>query len=97
MFYGIRVNSALAKLGVRPAAIAGTDRRMLHARAEAAGATPQEAALIIAAELPLVHRFNLSKEQVEAWVRQKKINPQVPQIRDALGGLALWDVLKPPR
>jgi hypothetical protein len=59
MFYGLRVNSALARLGIPPTLIENNFRRSLQQVGEASGNTPQEVAVFIAAELPMIHRINL--------------------------------------
>ncbi|MCK1266761.1 hypothetical protein IVB44_21375 [Bradyrhizobium sp. 49] len=73
MFYGIRVNSALARLGIPPALIEKHLRRYLQQVGEASGNTPQEAAVFIAAELPMIHRMALCCSTVDRdWQAQSQ-------------------------
>jgi hypothetical protein len=68
MYYGVRVNSALAMLGIASTLIEKNYRRSMQQVGEASGNTPQEVALFIAAELPLIHRVDLPRAVVEKWV-----------------------------
>lgn len=96
MLYAIRVNSSLAKLGIPPALIETSFRRELQQVGQASGNTPQEVAVFIAAQLPLMHRFDLRPAVIEKWVREKKINHQKDEMRDALSTLCLWNLLSLP-
>jgi len=68
MFYAFRVNSALALLGVRPPLVAKTYRAAMHEQGKAAGNSPQEVAIYIASQLPLIHRVDLRRDLIESWI-----------------------------
>ncbi|MGQ2186039.1 hypothetical protein ACT4MK_22175 [Bradyrhizobium barranii] len=96
MFYGIRVNSALARLGIAPTLIETTYRRSMQKVGQASGNTPQEVALYIAAQLPLIHRVNLPAAIVRQWIESGKIKHKSDEMREALGTLCLWDLMSMP-
>ena len=93
MFYGTRVNSALATLGIAPMTFTTDYRRSMQKVGEAAGNSPQEVALCMVAELPIIHRINIQPAVIKGWVRERKIDPRAPEVSDALGKLALWDLM----
>ncbi|MGY4333303.1 hypothetical protein ACVWWG_007720 [Bradyrhizobium sp. LB7.2] len=93
MFYGIRVNSALARLGILPTLIEKSFRRSLQQVGEASGNTPQEVAVSIAAELPMIHRINLPRSVIQKWIEDGKVNHKSNEMRSALGTLCLWDLM----
>jgi hypothetical protein len=96
MFYAFRVNSALALLGVRPALVAKTYRDAMHEQGKAAGNSPQEVAIYIASQLPLIHRADLRQDLIESWISTGKVDHKKLEMRDALGSLALWDLMMLP-
>ena len=96
MFYRIRVNSALARLGIPPNLIERNFRRSLQQVGEASGNTPQEVAVFIAAELPMIHRVNLPAAVVRKWIEDGKVNHKSDEMRSALGTLCLWDLMAMP-
>jgi hypothetical protein len=59
---------------------------------EASGNTPQEVALFIAAELPLIYRVDLPRAVVEKWVTSGKVNNGKPEMRAALSTLSLFEL-----
>jgi hypothetical protein len=93
MLFGLRVNASLAKLGISPLVVDVDYRIAMKRAAKAAGNSPQEVAVFIASQLPLIHRTDLQAAPVKAWIREGKIDPTAPEIREALGTLALWDLL----
>ena len=58
---------------------------------KAAGHTPQEVAVCLAAQLPLIHRVQLQADVIEKWIETGKINHRSDALRAALGELALRD------
>lgn len=96
MFYGIRFNSALARRGIPPTLIETNFRRSLQQVGEASGNTPQEVAVFIAAELPLIQRVNLPPSVVQKWIEAGKVNHKSDEMRGALGTLCLWDLMAMP-
>ncbi|QDP26256.1 hypothetical protein [Bradyrhizobium cosmicum] len=90
------MNSALAKLGISPTLIETSYRRSMQQVGEASGNTPQEVAVYIAAQLPLVHRINLPAAVVRHWIENGKIKHKSDEMREALGTLRLWDLMSMP-
>jgi hypothetical protein len=94
MLFGLRVNASLAKLGISPLVVDVDYRIAMKRAAKAAGNSPQEVAVFIASQLPLMHRVDLQSALVKAWILEGKIDPNAPEMRDALGALALWDLVQ---
>jgi hypothetical protein len=94
MFYALRVNSAIARLGVRVVDFDSAFRGTMQNLGKSKGYTPQEVALHMVAQLPIVQRTNLDHAMIHDWVRSKKVNVERPEIRDALSTFALFDLLK---
>jgi len=92
MFFPLRVNSALAMLGIDPRVVRAEYRQGAQAIGKANGNSPQEVALFIASQLPLAYQFGLQPITAKDWIRKRKINPRDPEIRDALIRLG-WGVL----
>jgi hypothetical protein len=96
MFYAFRVNSSLTRLGISPTLVAKTHRAGLQMAGAAARNTPQEVAVFIAAQLPLIYRVNMRSDLIIAWIANGKINHKKPEMQSALGDLALWDLMSLP-
>jgi hypothetical protein len=94
MFFGLRVNTSLAKIGINPRALNIDYRIPMKRTAKIAGNSPQEVAVFIVAQLPLMQRPALQSAPIKAWIRERKINPESEEMRDALGTLALWDLMQ---
>jgi hypothetical protein len=94
MFFGLRVNASLAKIGISPRAVDIDYRIAVKGLEKTGGNTPQEVAIFIAAQLPLMHRPALQSAPITTWIRERKINPKSEEMRDALGTLALWDLIE---
>ena len=92
MFFGLRVNSALALLNIDPRIFKGEYRQAGQLAGKATGASPQEVALLMASELPIVHRVNASPTAAKDWIRKRKVNPRDPDVREALFRLG-WEQL----
>jgi hypothetical protein len=92
-FYAFRVNSALASLGVSPSIINPLYRQGMQRIGRQAGHSPQEVALYMAAQLPAVHRVELNPGPIRRWIRQRKINPDASEMREALEKLGIWDLM----
>jgi hypothetical protein len=97
-FYAFRVNSALALLGVSPSIINPLYRQGMQRTGRQAGHSPQEVALYIAAQLPAAHRVAVQRVEssvgpIRKWIRQRKINPDASEMREALERLGLWDLM----
>jgi len=94
MFFGLRVSASLAKIGISPQVVNVDYRIAMKRAAKNAGNSPQDVAVFIAAQLPLMHRAGLQSAPIKAWIRDRKIDPKSEEMRDALGTLALWDLLQ---
>jgi hypothetical protein len=57
----------------------------------AGGEPPEEVALIMAARLSVAHLFDLQPAVIEAWIRERKIDPH--KMRHELGKFGLWHLL----
>ena len=96
MFYALRVNSALALLGIRPAIVAKAYRAAMQDAGKAAGNSPKEVAIHIAAQVPLIYRVDLWRDLIVSWIKSGKVNHKKAEMRDAFGTLALWDLMMLP-
>jgi hypothetical protein len=56
-------------LGIRPAIVAKPFRSAMQEAGKAAGNSPQEVAIHIAAQLPLIYRVDLRRDLVESWIK----------------------------
>ena len=93
MSFYFRADLALSKLGLQPRLIFSSHRRALQENGRTAGDSPQEVALWIAAQFPLIDRMHISVPQISSWIVQQKIDPNAPRMEDAIAALALWDVV----
>lgn len=87
MFFVVRVNNALALLNINPQMIQSDYRQAMQTAGKLSGASPQEVAVFIASQLPIAHRMNLNYQTIRSWLRKRKIDPNNPEIRDALFNL----------
>ena len=91
-FFAIRVNNALALLNIDPRIFKNEFRQLGQRMGKATGASPQEAALMMASELPIIYRINANPIAAKAWIRKRKVNPRDPSVREALSKMG-WDQL----
>jgi hypothetical protein len=94
LLFAIRVNSAIAKLGINPADIKAEYRQGAQAFGKRYGYSPQEVALFVVSNLPMDFHFGVNVGTIRTWIRKRKINPQDPEMRNALDRLALWHLLQ---
>ncbi len=80
MFFGIRLNSALARLGIRPAVISGPYRRQMQQAGRTAGIRPKKLPSLSLLGCPSLYRCELSAAQRKIWMRQHKIDPRAPEV-----------------
>ena len=92
MFYKVKFNSALAAMNVPPTAIPANVRQMGQEFGSRCGLTPQEAALVVVAEV-----FGIGYPEsasiplaVQVWTRDQKIFPNKPEVQEALMSLNLF-------
>ncbi len=93
MLFPLKVNFALAKLGVNPQHIRSEYRQGAQAVGKAAGNSPQEVALFIASQLPVAYQIDLNPFVVKGWIRERKINIRDPEIKNSLLSLGWGELL----
>ena len=93
MFYGLRVNWALARLGCRPRIFTSAHRELMQKAGIASRRSPQEVALCMVAELPIVHRAEANSAVVESWIRNGKIDPAKDEVGAALIAVGLFELV----
>jgi hypothetical protein len=91
--YTFRVNAALAELGVSSLVVDRTYRSTMQQVGRNSGNSPEEVALFITSQLPVVHRASVNVAVIKEWVRAKEINPKLPEMQDALTVFALWELM----
>lgn len=92
LVFTIRVNLALARLGIAPNVLNAGYKAGLIAFGKTSGNSPQEIAVYAAAQLPIVYRLHLNVGLIKTWARKRKINPQSEEMREALLKLDLWGI-----
>jgi hypothetical protein len=93
MFYIFRVNAALAELGLGPKIFNPNFRVIMQRVGKAAGNTPQEVALHMAAELPLTYRVQTDISVIRRWLAANLVDRTKDEVREALSTFALWQEL----
>jgi hypothetical protein len=93
MFFGFRVNAALMRLGCNPLTFTSAFRWLTQQEGIAAGNTPQEVALVMLGQLPIVHRASVRLAAVQALISKGKIDPEKQEVRVALFRLGLFELL----
>jgi hypothetical protein len=84
VFYVMRFNMALARLGVDPSHLKPAFRRAAQLDGKDNRHTPQEAALMVLQHLPLEFRALADPRVAERWLREGKVSLSTIGIRDAL-------------
>lgn len=92
MFYFVKVNLAIAALGFNPNDLKPEFRQLAQDYGKAAGYSPEEAALMVCSQLPLMYQMQLNPAVARGWIRAKKVNSTDPQIEQAIFDLR-WDGL----
>jgi len=90
MFFAVRVNNAIALLGLDPRVISAEYRQGAQLVGKLSGSSPQEVALFIVSQLPIAYRLDLNPLPVKTWIRKKKLNPKDPEMVEALYRLG-WE------
>lgn len=93
MFFAFKVNAAIAKLGVSVLVFTPEFRSAMQKVGKSSGNTPQEVALHMVTQLPLMHRCTLDPAVVQMWAAKKLIDRRKPEVLDAIMVLALWDLV----
>jgi hypothetical protein len=94
MLYPVFVNAALAVLGVDPQTIRPELRQSSQFFGKQQGYSPQETALLIAAQLPPAWKAQLDAGVARKWIRVRKVNPLDFNVSGALTELG-WAELRP--
>ncbi len=94
MLYALKVNFALANLGIDTRWIRDEYRQGAQAVGKASGNSPQEVAVFIASQLPIVYQLELDPAVAKKWVRERKINPRDPEMRTALVALNWGELIE---
>ena len=68
----------------------------MHEQGKAAGNSPQEVAIYVASQLPLIHHVDLRRDLIESCISTGKVDHKKSEMRDALSSLALWDLMMLP-
>jgi len=89
MLYVLKVNFSLAAIGIRAASINSEFRRSMQAAGKASGRSPQEVAVWIAGQLPFEMQMRINRATIEGWIRKRKINPDLDEMREAFDKLGL--------
>ena len=84
MFYPFKVNTALAELGVNPNKINSEYRRFTQQLAKRLGYTPQEAAVLLASQIPLEYSPGVNKINLHGWVNSGKVRLHISEIGQAV-------------
>jgi hypothetical protein len=92
MFYILRFNFALSRLGIAPGSLPYEYRMIGQTLGKENGCNPKEAALIILGQLPILYHMEARAYVAKSWVTQGKIDIENPAIRTALFNLS-WDYL----
>lgn len=92
MFFEVKVNFALAKLGVNPSELRDEYRQGAQAVGKAAGNSPQEVALFVVSQLPASYQHGLNPFIAKAWIRDRRINVRDPEVQASLHRLG-WSEL----
>jgi hypothetical protein len=87
VFYVIRVNAAIARLGINPQHVPADLRQRAQEMGKSMGATPQEAALMLVSQLPIAIRAPADYRVVKLWVRERRIRVENPAMQQAAANL----------
>lgn len=79
-FYPVKVNAALAAINISPSLINQEYRQGIQDVGYETGATPQEAAVFIAAQLPMMLQMNVSNEVIRLWIHTGKLDLSKPDV-----------------
>jgi hypothetical protein len=91
MFYAIRVNAAIAALGVDPRSVPLDLRQQAQEMGKRSGCTPQETALMLISQLPLYIHSAADIRVANLWVRERKVRRENPAIYEAMMNLG-WNL-----
>ncbi len=84
IFWPLKVNTALAGIGINPTSIVGQTRTDIQLLGLDAGLTPQETALVLVSLLAGIHSPIELELIVSVWHHDKKVNFEKPEVIDVL-------------
>lgn len=93
MLYAVRVNFALAQLGVNPRVFNGDFRRSIQVVGQLDGCTPQEVALHLASQLGLRYRIGMDPGIAERWVAKGKLRREREEVVRATMELGWYNLI----
>ncbi|MER9374250.1 hypothetical protein [Mesorhizobium sp. M0491] len=83
MFFVIRFNAALAGLGISPTLVPAEYRELGQTLGKKSGCTPQEAALMVLANLPADIQRSANPQVANLWMHEGKVRPN-PAMQEAM-------------
>jgi hypothetical protein len=92
MFFVVRVNMALASLGIDPRWIQPSYRKAGQQLGKALGYTPQEVALFITGQLPAEYMGQANPVVAQRWILDRKVDLSKADTQTAIRRLN-WDSL----
>lgn len=93
MLFPVRVNFAIAALGLNPQVFKGDYRVGSQTIGKQQGHSPEEVALYMVSQLPAAYQVEMNVGTVRAWLRKRKINSSDPVVREAIRALDLEPLL----
>ena len=93
MFYAIRFNSAVTRLGIHPLSFDRSLRLALIELGRRKNVPPKDMAVLAIAELPMVSRLDLDRGRLGQWVKEKQINVDRTEMKVALTTLGCLERL----
>jgi len=91
VFYVVRVNAAVAGLGIDPQRVPANLRQFAQALGKSMGATPQETALMLISQLPLHMHSAADIKVASLWIAEGRIRRDNPAIEEAIHNLG-WNL-----
>jgi hypothetical protein len=92
MFYAVRVNVAIAALGINPSHVNQVQRQAAQMLGQTMGHTPQEVALLLLTQMPFTVQGMVDPRIARGWAAKRKINIHRRDIDDALCLLGWLDL-----
>jgi hypothetical protein len=87
VLYRLRINAALAQLGLRPQAFSSQYRRFMRRAGRIFGHSPQEVALFMVAQWRGHPLGDIRVPVVSTWIRSGSVDPGTEQVRQAIAAL----------
>jgi hypothetical protein len=88
MLYRMRVNAAIAKMGVKLGQPTQLRKDLLKV-GEIVGNSPQEVAIYIVSQVPPDDRGGFDPAPIRTWIRRGKVNPVASEMKTAFTALGL--------